>query len=80
MLTCQELVELLTDYLDGALPPDAHADLARHLAGCEGCTAFLAQLEATRGHLGQLPVDALSPATCRELLDVFRGAREQPEP
>lgn len=77
MLTCQELVELLTDYLDGALPAAAHADLERHLVGCEGCAAFLAQLEATRGHLGQLPVDVLSPATCRELLDVFRSARRE---
>ena len=46
-LTCQELVELLTDYLDGALPAGERARLEAHLAECEACDAYLAQFRTT---------------------------------
>lgn len=71
-INCQELVELVTDYLEGALSP---ADLRRfeeHLAACGKCTEYLAQLEATIRVTGTLTPDDLSPEAERELLDVFR--------
>jgi MFS family permease len=46
-LACKELVELVTDYLDGVLPPDLRHKLQTHLAGCEGCTEHLRQIRAT---------------------------------
>jgi anti-sigma factor RsiW len=46
-LSCQELVELVTDYLDGALPPGERARFDAHLAGCRGCEIHLEQVRAT---------------------------------
>lgn len=72
-ISCQELVELVTDYLEGAL---STADLRRfeeHLAGCGKCTEYLAQLEATIRVTGTLTLDDLSPEAERELLEVFRS-------
>jgi anti-sigma factor RsiW len=59
-ISCQELVELVTDYLEGALGP---ADLRRfeeHLAVCEGCVHYLDQLRATIRLTGMLTIDDLS--------------------
>jgi Putative zinc-finger len=44
---CKELVELVTDYLDGVLPPDRRDEFQTHLAGCDGCVEYLRQLEIT---------------------------------
>ena len=46
-LTCQELVELVTDYLENALPPDERARMDAHLAACRGCREYLHQMEVT---------------------------------
>jgi anti-sigma factor RsiW len=46
-LTCQELVELVTDYLEGALAPAERARFEAHLAGCPGCTRYVEQIRAT---------------------------------
>ena len=45
--SCQELVELVTDYLDGALPAPEHARFEAHLAACTGCTRYVEQLRTT---------------------------------
>jgi len=84
-ISCQELVELVTDYLEGALEP---ADLRRfeeHIAGCGKCTDYLAQMRATISAVGALTPDDLSPEAEEELLHVFRdwlaerpGATEPP--
>lgn len=46
-LTCQELVELVTDYFDGALPPAERARFDAHLDECEACRIYLEQMRAT---------------------------------
>jgi anti-sigma factor RsiW len=46
-LSCQELVELVTDYLEGALPPAEHARFEAHVAECPGCEIYLRQVRAT---------------------------------
>jgi len=84
-ISCQELVELVTDYLEGALDP---ADLRRfdeHIAGCGNCTEYLAQMRATIRAVGALTPDDLSSEAEEELLHVFRdwfagrpGASEPP--
>ena len=48
-LTCQELVELVTDYFDGALPPAERARFDAHLDECEACRIYLEQMRATIG-------------------------------
>jgi anti-sigma factor RsiW len=72
-LSCRELVELVTDYLEGALPPEEHARFEEHIERCNGCRVYLEQIRQTVAALGHLPEDALSPEAERVLLDAFRG-------
>ena len=46
-MTCQELVELVTDYFDGALAPVDRAAFDEHLALCPGCVTYLEQMRLT---------------------------------
>lgn len=46
-MSCQELVELVTDYLEGALSEEDRARFDEHLAECAGCRAYLAQMRGT---------------------------------
>ena len=75
-LSCQELVELVTDYLEGALPAELHERFDRHIAHCSGCQAYLAQMHATIRITGKLEAESLSPEAERTLLDAFRGWRQ----
>ena len=74
-LSCQELVELVTDYLEGALSPEETARFDEHLTRCTGCTAYLEQIRQTIVLTGRLAPESLSPEAERELLDAFRGWR-----
>ena len=71
-IACVELVELLTEYLEGALPPDEVAAVEAHLAACEACRTYLDQLRATITALGSVPVETLSDEACDVLLAEFR--------
>jgi anti-sigma factor RsiW len=74
-LLCVEFVEVVTDYLDGAMSARDRARLEAHLSGCPGCTRYLAQIRATIELTGRLTtddIDALGPAARDELLAVFR--------
>jgi predicted anti-sigma-YlaC factor YlaD len=71
-LTCRELVDLVTDYLEGALPPRDRLDFERHLVWCSFCRDYLDQMRTTIELTGR-PDDAEPPAPLREqLLDAFR--------
>jgi anti-sigma factor RsiW len=72
-ITCQALVSLLTDYLDGALPEGRRSAVARHLSRCEDCQEYLDQLRITIGLTGRLHVDDVPPATMDRLMDAFRN-------
>jgi anti-sigma factor RsiW len=74
-MRCRELVELITDYLEGTLPASERARFERHLAGCEGCQAYLDQMRTTIGALGRLPPESLSADAERKLLEAFRDWR-----
>ncbi len=54
MIRCRELVELVTAYLDGVLPAQERERVDLHLAGCDGCTAYLVQIRATIAVLGRV--------------------------
>jgi anti-sigma factor RsiW len=71
-IACIEIVELLTDYLEGALPADEVAAVEAHLAVCPGCQHYLDQMRATIAALGTVPVESLSPQAQDTLLDAFR--------
>ncbi len=70
-VACVELVELLTDYLEGALPADEVVAVETHLAGCTACRRYLDQMRATIAALGSVPVDTLSPQAFDVLLAAF---------
>ena len=72
-LTCQELVELVTDYLEGALSAQERARFEEHLAMCTGCRNYLAQMRQTIGSLGRLSEEAIPPQARDDLLGVFRN-------
>jgi anti-sigma factor RsiW len=72
-LSCQELVELVTDYLEGALSEADRARFEDHIGRCGACTIYLEQMRQVVELTGHLTVDAVSPEAERELLDAFRG-------
>jgi predicted anti-sigma-YlaC factor YlaD len=72
-LTCAELVELVTEYLEGALAAEDQARFEEHLTLCEGCVNYLEQMRTTVALAGQLRVDDLSPEVSTELIEAFRG-------
>lgn len=72
-LTCQELVELVTAYLEGALAPSERLRFEQHLAGCAGCTAYLAQMRQTIALLGTLSAHDIDPGAEQALLVHFRN-------
>jgi anti-sigma factor RsiW len=74
-LSCREVVEILGDYLEGAMAPHDRARLERHLADCEGCAAYLDQLRTTIRLSGRLPEEAVTEATMAPLLEAFRAWR-----
>jgi anti-sigma factor RsiW len=72
-LTCEELVELITDYLEGALGPKERARFEEHVAVCEPCSIYLKQMKRTVAMAGALRGDSIPPAARDELLRAFRG-------
>lgn len=71
-MVCQELVELVTDYLEGALPPTDAARVEAHLASCPHCTEYIRQMRATVHALGHLPAAAISAGALAVLTAHFR--------
>jgi anti-sigma factor RsiW len=72
-LTCKELVELVTDYLEGALTFEDKERFESHLAACDGCTAYLQQMRKTIQTVGNLEDSSLSPKAKESLLRRFRN-------
>lgn len=71
-LNCDELVELVTGYLDGALDGDTERRVADHLSGCDGCTTYVDQIRQTITALGSSPADVELPDEVRaQLLAAF---------
>ena len=72
-MTCRQVVELMTDYLEGALSETDRARFEEHIAGCDGCRAYLAQLSTTRKVLRKLADEPIPADLQSELLDAFRN-------
>jgi anti-sigma factor RsiW len=60
-ISCQEIVELITEYLEGTLSPVDRARFEHHLDRCDGCDAYVEQMRETVAALGHLPPESLSP-------------------
>jgi anti-sigma factor RsiW len=72
-LTCKELVELVTEYLEFGLSPRDRARFEEHVMTCPPCQAHLDQMRRTIQVLGRLPEESLSDEAERELLEAFRS-------
>ena len=76
-LPCQEVVELVTDYLEETLSPADRRRLEHHLAGCEHCTEYLAQMRETILLAGRLTPEDLTPEMRTDLMDLYRRWRTE---
>jgi len=75
-VNCQTFVELVTEYLDGALDEATRRRFDEHLALCPGCADYLEQIRVTVYGLGRLSEDSLEPTYRDRLLTAFRDWRE----
>lgn len=71
-MSCEELVELVTDYLEGNLPEAERARFHFHLERCPGCRDYLDQMHLSVKLLGRLRESTLAPAVRATLLAAFR--------
>jgi anti-sigma factor RsiW len=78
-LACVEMVELITDYLEGALPRSQRRRFEAHLAACENCTEYLQQMRATIRLTGRLAAEDLTPAMREEFTELYRRWRAEEE-
>ena len=72
--SCQEMIEVVTNYLDDALPPDEQQRFERHLSYCAGCNTYVDQIRETIRQTGMVPrEESLSPALREEIVAQFRN-------
>ena len=74
-LDCREVVEMVTDYLEGAMAPGDRRRFDDHLADCDGCQAYLEQMRTVLRVAGRPIADAVPPETMAGLLRAFRDWR-----
>jgi len=75
-MTCQELVEVVTEYLEGTLSMLDKARFEEHLAVCPYCRIYLEQMRQTINALGKLTQESIAPETRAELLQLFRDWKQ----
>ena len=74
-LTCREVVELVTDYVEETLPRRDRRRFEAHIAACDGCTTYLEQMRMTIEALGRVPESSISPSARDALVGAFRDWR-----
>ena len=74
-LACRQLVELVTDYLEDALPPEMRARFEAHLAQCDGCTGYLQDIRSIATTLETVELPPADPSTHATLVAAFRDLR-----
>jgi anti-sigma factor RsiW len=74
-LVCQQAVQLVTDYLEGALPRSQRRRFESHLAGCPDCPEYLAQMRALVALAGTITPDDLTPRMRGEFISLYRRWR-----
>jgi anti-sigma factor RsiW len=73
-ITCQEVVEVVSDYLEGLVDDATRAEIEAHLELCPGCDEYLRQMRTTLRALGRVPLDTLTDAAKADLTAAFRAA------
>jgi anti-sigma factor RsiW len=76
-MACDELVDVITDYLEGALPAADARRFEAHLGDCESCTSYLEQMRDTVARLDGVAADTLSADARKGVLDAFAGWRDR---
>jgi predicted anti-sigma-YlaC factor YlaD len=71
-VTCQEVVELVTDYLEGVLPSDETELFEQHINFCDGCKWYVDQMRITLDTVGRVREEEVPPETRERLLTAFR--------
>ena len=74
-MDCNELVELVTAYLDGSLDVEDRARFDLHLLECDGCENYLQQFRSTVASVGKIPIEELDPTLRSRLVEAFRDWR-----
>jgi hypothetical protein len=72
-LTCANMSDLATDFLEQAMPADEQTSFETHLVFCSDCLTYLDQIRATRRHLGELHGPALDEPERERLFEAFRA-------
>lgn len=72
-MPCQELVEVITDYLEDALPDRDRIRFEEHLSVCAKCREYVAQFQRTIEAVGIVREQDLDPSARAGLLEAFRG-------
>lgn len=76
-VTCAQVVELVTAYLENRLSPDEAERVEEHLAFCDGCSTYVAQMHATIAAAGTLRADDLPADLQDRLVEAFRAWRRE---
>jgi anti-sigma factor RsiW len=76
-LACQELVELVTAYFEGSLSRSDRRRFRRHINSCDHCTAYVEQMRLVIEATGSLTEDDIDPEAREELLEAFRGWKDE---
>src|SRR5262249_23965033 len=76
-LACRELVELVTDYFEGALSRADRRRFETHIAACDGCDTYVDQLRAVHEQAGRIAVSDISPETEAKLSEAFSAWRSK---
>lgn len=79
-IVCRQAVELVTDYLEGALSWRDTRRFEAHLEACDGCEEFLREIQATVRVLGSVQPDDLAPETRQGLIELYRQFLEDGAP
>jgi anti-sigma factor RsiW len=74
-MDCNELVELVTAYLDGSLGVEDRARFDLHLLECDGCENYLQQFRRTVATVGKIPIEEFDPTLRSRLVEAFRDWR-----
>ena len=77
LLTCKQVVEIVTDYLEGTMSPELRERFEDHLSACEGCSAYLVQMRETIRLSGMLTEDQIPQEQRDQLLSAFRDWRRE---
>ena len=75
--TCNQVVELATDYVEGALPPELVEPFEMHLNFCDGCFSFIEQIRTTAELGGRMTEEQIPEETKAKLLAAFRDWQRQ---